>query len=139
FLTLTFDHQKAPWKMASSFDWNDQKRLTVSHLRVDAMRSHIEGEMSCLTSDLIWEGFLEARIGNLNEISHFLTPPVSGEGQFKIQLAAVADSNHKKRQGFQIEFMGQSLHWMEWQAQQLTINLYTDPRKEEGDFFQVQT
>jgi translocation and assembly module TamB len=140
FLTLSFDHQNTPWKFASSFDWNDQKCLTLSHLQIDAMHSHIEGEISCSASDFIWEGFLQAHIGNLNDITHFLHSPISGEGQLKVQLAAVIDANHQKRQGLHAEFKGRALRWidMNWQAQQLALNLHLDPLKEGIDCFQCQ-
>lgn len=138
-LTLSFDYQTIPWKFASSWDWNNQKRLTLSHLQIDAMHSLIEGEMTCSASDFIWEGFLEAHTGNLSEITNFLPSPINGEGKFKVQLASVVDSNHQKRQGFHAEFMGRKLRWMDWQAQQLVLNLHLDPLKEGTDFFQVHT
>lgn len=139
FVNLSFDHQNIPWKFASLFDWNDQKFLKLSHLQIDVMHSRIEGEMTYSASDFIWEGFLDAHTNNLNDITHFLPSPISGEGEFKVQLAAVTDSNRQKRQGFRATFMGRTLHWMDWTAQNLILNLHIDPLKEGDDFLQIWT
>ena len=139
FLTLSFDHQSIPWKVATSFDWNEHKCLTLYRLRLDAMHSNLTSDLVSCTPDYIWEGVLEAQTTDLNDISHLLPTPISGEGELKLQLAAVFDANQRKRQGFHIQFMGKALRWMEYQAHQLTLNLHINPLQEGEHFFHVHS
>lgn len=137
FLTLSFNHQNIPWKLTTSFDWLENNRITLYRLQADAMRSRLEGEMTCCAPDYIWEGLLEVQTTNLNDISHFLATPLSGDAQLTLQLATVFDANHQKRQGFHAKLMGKTLRYMDWQAQQLTLNLHLDPLLEGEKFFHI--
>lgn len=138
FLTLSLDYQGIPWKAATSFNWNDQKQLTLSHLQIDAMHSHLQGEMRCFFPEGIWEGSLETHVGNFDDLSHFLSSPIKGDGQCKIQFVAVKDSDHQKKQGIQAELIGNALRWRDGQAQHLTLHAHVDPLKQKSDFFQIE-
>lgn len=137
FLTLAFDHQTIPWQMATSFRWDDHKYISLSHLRLDALRSRVQGELNCSTEDFIWEGLLESQTGNLQDIAHFFDLPLRGEAQLRIHLHALADENQHKHQGLQGELKGHSLQWADWQANRLHVNFHTDPLRTEKDIFQI--
>lgn len=139
FFTLAFDYHHTPWKAASSFDWNHQKQLTFSHVQIEAMNSRFQGEMTYSTLDSIWQGFLEAYIGNFQEISHFLEIPISGDGQLKMQFASVIDSHNQRKQEMHAEFLGHAIRWKEWQAQQLLLHAHLDPLNQNNEVFKVQT
>jgi translocation and assembly module TamB len=139
FLTLAFDHQNNPWKLATSFDWNEQKHLRFYQLQADAMRSNLEGEVTFYAPDHVWEGELEVQTDHLNTISHFFGTHVSGEGQLKLQLAVVSDESHQKRQEFHAKLMGKDLRWLDCEAQQLMLDLHIDSKKEGVEFFQVHS
>lgn len=137
FLTLAFDHQTIPWLMATSFRWDDQKHLSLSHLRLDALRSRVQGELNCSTEDFIWEGILESQTGNLKDIADFFDLPLRGEAQLTLHLHALADESERTHQGLQGELKGHALQWMDWQADRIHLNFHTDPLHTEKELFQI--
>lgn len=141
FFTLSFDYQNIPWKVATSFDWNDQKRLKLSHLQINAMHSYLQGEeITCFLPEFTWDGVLKAHIGNFNDISYFLNTPINGEGQLEARFTTIVDANNRKKQELDVELMGKSLSWMDWKAQQLTIHLQMNPLSaQENNLFQIQS
>lgn len=137
---LAFDYQNIPLKVESFFDWNDQKRFILYQLKADALNSHLEGEISCSAPDYIWEGSLEGKTKNLQDILHVWSLSISGESQLKLQLAAILDDrHHQKRQGFQAELIGRALRWMDGKADQLTLRLNATPFQEKGELFAVDS
>lgn len=139
FLTLALDYHNTPWKGETFFDWNNHQHFTFYQLQVNGMRSHLEGEVTCYSPDYIWKGALEARISNLNDLSHFFDIPISGEGVLKLHLAPVLDVNQQKRQGIQAALIGKSLRWIDGQAEQLTLNVDIDPIQKGAQFFDVRS
>lgn len=134
--TLAFDYQGIPWTAASAFDYYEYKKLTFSQLHLHGLRSGLQGELSCMVPDFIWNGRLEANVSDFNHFSQFLTTPISGEGQLNIQLAAI-DVKDQKRQKLQAEVIGHSINMMDVQAQQMHLHLDMDPINEGVEFFQV--
>jgi translocation and assembly module TamB len=139
FFTLSFDHQTLPWKIASSFDLNDHKCINLNHITLDVIHSHLTGDLTCCAPDYIWEGILKTETSNLNDISQFFDIPLSGEGHLKLQLEAVSDGTHRKKQGFHALLTGKALRWKDSQASQLIVNLHRDVLHEEKDFFLIQS
>lgn len=137
FLTLSFDHQKTPWKIDTAFKWNEQKRLTLYQLQANVMHSYIEGEVTCSAPDYLFEGFLESKSENLMDVSSFFDLSISGKGQLSLELATLTSTNQQKLQGIKAQFHGKELRWKEYQAEQLNVNLQVDPLQQETDFIQL--
>lgn len=138
FFNLSFNYQDIPWKANSFFDWRDQSKLTLSQLQINGLRSRLQGKISYSSPDFIWDGFLEAHVDNLNDLSYFLNTPLNGEGMLKLQLAAVTNAHQQKQQAIRAEITGRALRWSDWQAQQVVLNLRFDPLSDRPHTFYVQ-
>lgn len=138
FFNLSFDYQGIPWKATSSFNWMDQKQLTLSQLQIESLRLRLQGELSCSFPDHIWAGVLEANIDNLNDLSPFLAVPLNGEGQLKLNLTSVTNTHQQKQQAIQAQIIGHALKWTDWQAQQFVLNVNVNPLSDKHDVFDIQ-
>lgn len=137
--SIHFNHQDIPWKAAALLDWNDPNKITLSQLKIETMHSHLDGEMSCFLPDMIWEGFVEARIGNFNDLSPFVQTPINGKGLLKVQFATMLDSDRKKKQEIDGELTALSLEVMDWQAPEINVLFHMGPSNQRADFFQIQS
>ncbi len=139
-LTLSLDYQNTLWNATSSFNWDREKQLRLYQLQGDAMRSHLEGDITYHAFDSIWEGNIEAEMNNFNDIAHFFNVPISGNGQIQLQFTAAQDEKAEQRkQIFHAKLMGQGLQWIDLKAQQFTLNLTIDPLQKEPLVLQVQS
>ncbi len=86
------------------------------------MHTHIEGNIACSTNDFIWEGTLQAHSENVAGLADFFNTKVSGEAQMKIDLKGIQEGEHK-HQKIHMELTGNALHWTDWHANQLLLDV----------------
>ena len=139
YMTLQFDHQNTPWMISSYFDGIVNQYFALHQLQIDAYQSRLEGEITTHFPEFIWDGALEAKINNLQNISHLWNMPLTGKGHFYLNLGSTLDSNKQRIQTYSAKFIGNDLKGNDWQIQNLTLHFEIDPLQNLKEFFQVKT
>ncbi len=126
-LATSFNYQENVWKAHTSFDWNEQKHLKFSHFEIKAMESNLQGHLTCLLPEFIWEGALDIDVGNIAKFSNLSKTPIDGKAKLTLEFQKLSDSKRKEKQGLRAELKAYNLSWDDWQAQQVALSLHTSP------------
>jgi autotransporter translocation and assembly factor TamB len=111
-IRLDFESNRVPCRLESAFQWDKaNEKLHFPHLAIDALQSHLKGSLSVDTSDLIFEGDLEAYATQLEPIAKLADLSIEGETDFKLSFKRVQDEGSAELQGIGCDLVGKEIRW----------------------------
>lgn len=121
-IKLDFESNKIPCHAASTFEWDKANdKLHFPHLAIDALQSHLEGDLTVSILDLILEGYLQGHSVQLQPIAQLADLSMEGETDFKLLFKPVQDAGTGRLQGIDCDLDGKNIRYHHIQIGQLAM------------------
>lgn len=125
---LDFESNQIPCKMHSNLDWQKQEKLLrLSQLTLEALQSHLEGNLNINTSNLLIDGLLQAQSAPLRPITQMIDYPADGKFDLMLTFKPFSDSAGQLQQGIDCNFKGHEITLQDYTVRELSFDSHWNP------------